>query len=475
MQNPMHSRRLSVPVGLWLALAASAPLSAADGSWLQTAAATYSWDTSGNWTGGTIADGSGFTATFSSGTTGTQTVTLDSDRTIGNLSFTNHAWILAGPGKLTLAGSSTPTISGPTQTATISAVIDGTQGVTTTGTVIFSGANTYSGTTTVSTSRLTLNNNSALGTSNVTVTSGAQLTVANGITITGRTATIAGGGGDVYGALTGSGTSEWAGGVLLGSSARIGTSNNTSQFTVSGVISNGTASNLFISGLGTTVLSGANTYTGNTQVYRGTLKLDAGNNRLPTGTALTIGGTADNAIFDLNGWSQTVASLASGIGAGAQTLTNSSSTASVFTVNGTATTAYSGAVTGNLSLVKSGSGTLTLSGTTHTFSGGITVNAGTLGLAGAFINDTASVSLFTGSTLNLNYVGTDSIGALYFNNVLQASGTYGAIGSGAQFETAFITGAGLLSFAAVPEPSTFAALAGASTLACVVFRRRRVA
>ena len=481
MQNPMRARRLAVASSFALLLATAAPLpvSAADGTWVPTAAGTYSWDTPGNWSLNTVADGAGFTSTFGSGATGTQTITLDNSHFIGNLAFSVHGWKIQGPGTLTLSSGITPTISVAGPGATIDAVIAGTQGFTSTGLLTLGGNNSYTGLTTVSTGTVILNHNNALGgtADGTSVTSGAQVTVSNGITVTGETITLAGGGnGGVNGALVANGTAEWAGGVRLnGTSTRIGTLNNTSLLTISGVIANGTGSNLYISGFGTTVLSGDNTYTGLTHIYRGTLKLDAGNNRLPTGTALTLGGTADNSTFDLNGWSQTVASIETGTNTSTRTVTNSSATTSTLTVNQTTgTKTFDGVVSGKINLIKSGAGILNLTGTTNTFSGNITVNGGTLGIANAFISNTADVSIASGAIFALSFSGTDTIGTLTLAGIAQQTGTYGALGSGAQFESSFFSGTGLLNVStfAIPEPSTFAALAGLATAAFAIRRRR---
>lgn len=130
--------------------------------------------------------------------------------------------------------------------------------------------------------------------------------------------------------------------------------------------------------------------------------------------------------------------------------------------------------TGGGGLTKNGLGTLSLTGA-NTFTGDILVNAGTLSLSSAFIDDAASVSLITGSVLNLNYVGADTIGSFFVGGAPTLIGTYGGIGSGADYELAVITGTGWLNVtaSAIPEPSSFAALAGLAGLALAASRRRR--
>jgi len=126
-------------------------------------------------------------------------------------------------------------------------------------------------------------------------------------------------------------------------------------------------------------------------------------------------------------------------------------------------------------LTKQGLGTLTLAGT-NTFTGSIHVNAGTLSINSAFIANTASVYLLTGSILDLNYSGSDSIVSLFIDDVAQNVGTYGSLTSTADFKSAFFTGSGLLNVtsSAIPEPSTYAIAAGGLALiGAMVVRRRR--
>jgi len=491
-----------------LCLAAGSMSHAADGTFGQTTAGTYSWDTPGNWVGGNVAGGSGSTAYLTSGVTGNFVLTLDTPRTLGQIIATSHAWTIQGPNALTLAGSSTPLLSGPTQGLIINASVAGSQGLTTIGSVTFSGSNSYTGITTVgvtgTSSSLTVSQDNALGATGAgnttTVTNGSQIVVFNA-TVTGETATINGGGsGSNAGALQGRGTSTWAGDVIIGNgSSRIGTYDAASQFTVSGVISGN--QQLYISGLGTTILSGSNTYTGATTIYRGTLKLAGGDDRLPTGTVVTLGGTSDNSTFDLNGHNQHIAGLANGSSASTRTVTNSSATASVLTLNGSTAQVFTGngatIITGNLSLVKAGTYSQTLA-QTNSYRGNTTVNAGTLVLA----DDTTMTFYIGANGVNNGILGTGNLtldGDFIFNlddAVLTAGNSWNIVNVGSLTETfgstftiqgytetapgSGIWNSGNLSFSevtgvlsVVPEPASALLLLGGVAGLCL-FRRRGI-
>jgi autotransporter-associated beta strand protein len=104
---------------------------------------------------------------------------------------------------------------------------------------------------------------------------------------------------------------------------------------------------------------------------------------------------------------------------------------------------FSGPVTGTGSLLKSGGGTLAITGT-YSFSGNTTVEAGTLTLDSGTLSDTGIVDVTTGAVLNLNFAGTDTVDEFSIDGAPQGDGTFGAIGSGADTETSLITGTGLL-------------------------------
>lgn len=185
--------------------------------------------------------------------------------------------------------------------------------------VTLTGNNTFDGPVAVSgNSPLAVGSNTALGTTTgaTTVASG-RVELADGITVSGESLTISGGGVDFNGALQAqaAATATWAGPVAFNSAdARVGAGIG-GKLILSGVIANGTFGNLNVGpgvgGTGTVVVSGtANTYTGLTNIIRGTLELGA-TNALPIGTTIDIDTTsaAENATLDLAGFDQTVAGL----------------------------------------------------------------------------------------------------------------------------------------------------------------------
>jgi fibronectin-binding autotransporter adhesin len=111
-----------------------------------------------------------------------------------------------------------------------------------------------------------------------------------------------------------------------------------------------------------------------------------------------------------------------------------------------------------LGIVKTGNGTLTLSAA-NTYTGATTVLGGTLSLSKTYLADWAGVLVGAGATLNLTFpaASPDTITALYVDGAFQLTGTWGAIGSGAEHETAQITGSGrlLVKPFVVPIPGDF--------------------
>lgn len=168
---------------------------AQSGSWSSLANGT--WSNAANWTGGIVANGADNTATFATaGFTTARTVTLDSNRTIGNLFFDNPTnnlgWTIGGGNILTLSTPATPavpptiTVNNAALTASIAARLAGTQGLVKTGpgTISLTGDSTMTG-----------GINVQQGVLAVTAAGGTNPLAANVVTLSGGTLRLGGGGG----------------------------------------------------------------------------------------------------------------------------------------------------------------------------------------------------------------------------------------------------------------------------------------
>ncbi|HYR76789.1 MAG TPA: autotransporter-associated beta strand repeat-containing protein, partial [Pyrinomonadaceae bacterium] len=291
---------------------------------------------------------------------------------------------------------------------------------TSAGTLTLSGANTYTGTTTISAGVVNIQNATALGTTaaGTTVASGARLEVQGDIAVGAEALTINGTGGGSGALLNVSGSNSWAGAITLGSASTIGSTAGT--LTGTGGITNGgflltvagagntTLSTTAISGTGgltktdggTLTLSAANTYTGATDINGGVVSIAADNNLgtapgSPTVGQLTFGG----------GTLQTTA-----------TFTLSSNRGIAFNSTGTidvassATLTYGGIGAGSGGLTKTSDGTLTLSGA-NTYTGMTTVSAGTLLVNGSQSGSEVSVNGGTlGGTVTVGMITSTSSG-----------------------------------------------------------------
>ena len=171
-------------------------------------------------------------------------------------------------------------------------------------------------------------------------------------------------------------------------------------------------------GGGTLSLGGVSTYSGDTAINNGILLLTTGNDRLPTGTVVSLGqaASANVGTLNLNGLNQQIAGLASttGINSSANKNTVTSATAATLDINvangttksyGDGTTQNSGVITGLLALKKSGLGTQVL-GDVNTYTGTTTVDAGTLAVNGSILN--SSVLVNAGGLLG----GSGKVGAI---------------------------------------------------------------
>lgn len=217
-------------------------------------------------------------------------------------------------------------------------------------------------------------------------------------------------------------------------------------------------------GAGTLQLDTLANYSGGaTNVQNGTLRLGT-DSALPTGTAVTLGSGSTSGILDLNGKTEEITALnTSGNGTGNRVV-NGNATAGALTLNITGTSTFGGILgnTGqdNFSLVKTGAGTLSLTGTANTFSGGIAVNAGTLSVTGNGSLGSGPVSLANATTFNntgsmagaarLFNVSTVADATVTFNTggTLSFTGAGNGISGGSSSATLVKTGSGTLGLSA---------------------------
>lgn len=322
---------------------------------------------------------------------------------------------------MTLTNNTTIGVYGGAAAATcnIAGAISGggnlTQGGSVASSLILSGNNTYTGLTSVVNGSLIVASNNALGDTTGATTMNnvnGEVRLANGVTVTGETITVNGYGPSTAGGLAtvANASATWAGTVILGTTdARLGTLTS-GTLTIGGPIVDGGGTNVAINSNGTGAIlftGAANTYTGATNMLRGTLKIGA-NNALPTGTSLDVHQAVANAntTFDLNGYNQTVAVLKRTLANGTTTVTNSSATLGTLTVGSdTTASSYDGVITGRLGLTKVGSSTLTLGGV-NTYTGPTAVDAGTLKLTNASAIANSVFSGGAGSLVFDNSVAT---------------------------------------------------------------------
>lgn len=416
------------------------------GTW--TNSGNGNWSTAVNWNSNpSVPHAAGDLATFGTGTSLT-TVTLDVAETVGAMTFNNNnSFVIANGGSpLSLdnsgsgaqvnvtggtANSIAPAISlndsaavnvSSGKSLSVSGVISGTSTTKTLtvsgpGLLALSGNNTFGpsagtvGTTLSGGGTLQLGHNNALGAGDLsvsvssTVQAGSALTVANNM------------------------------GVSSGATATV--DNNGNAVTLSGVISGAGAVTKISSG--TLTLSGVNTYNGDTTISAGALKFGVANT-IPSGSGK--GNVVVNGTLDLNGFAGAINGLS-----GSGTVDNTSGTAVTLAAgNNNVSSTFSGTIqntgAGALSLQKTSTGTLTLSGN-NTFSGFAQASGGGILSVSSIANALGSVSSIIlgggGANGTLLYTGTGETSS----RVLSFTGT--TTGSGQVVDQ---SGTGLLKFTA---------------------------
>jgi fibronectin-binding autotransporter adhesin len=159
---------------------------------------------------------------------------------------------------------------------------------------------------------------------------------------------------------------------------------------------------------GTWIINSTGNTWGTTAIERGVLRLGV-DNALPATVGISVNGaaTAQFSTFDLNGKNQAIGGLVSAATLGTRSVANPTATLSVLTLNDTVDGTYGGisTITGNLAIVKSGSAVWTLGGSVaNTHTGGTTVTAGTLKLAGtnSALGDATAPLTVNGGSVDVN-------------------------------------------------------------------------
>jgi trimeric autotransporter adhesin len=434
----------------------------------------------------------------------TANTTLSGNVFLANEVTAAHTLKIGGTGNLTISGVISND-STATNAFANSLQMEGT------GTLTLSNTNTYTGATNVNSGTLLVNGSTA-GASTVAVASGAILggsgTVGGATTLTSATIGSSGNTLTLGSTLTTTGTSSLAAGSTVNVAGA--TSVNSGTFTVNGNLgASGT-----IGGAGTVLVSSTGNITGTatinspTSVSGGTLG-SSGNTLTLGSTLTTTGGTIGTGATVNVGGATTFSSgnfTVDGTlgGAGTKTVSLGATLFGHGTVGG-ATTINGTLAPGNSPGIMTFTGDLTLAGTTV-----MEINGTGRGTTydGVDLTGGVSTTLTYGGTLTMSFNAPITAGVYdLFSLGLPAAnqaGDFASVGAtGTEVSSfsglvitpgvgwvaslvdtqgvpntwtlAFDNLTGDLTVAAIPEPSTYAVLAGFGVLGLAVYRRRRVA
>jgi len=399
-----------------------------------------------------------------SGSLADSTVVNVSSGAVYNVSVTDTIGSFTGDGTISVVAQHTLRAFGDNSDETFSGVIvgEGSLEKLGTGTLTLAGTNTYAGSTTISNGTLVIGGNGSLGsgtyggfvvnngnfiynsttnqslsnrmsgTGNLTQNGTGTLTLSldplfnntytGNTTINGGVLRISSDGqlGNTTSQLVLNGGTLWttanltlnvSRSVILGANGGTFDQTTGTALTYAGVIDG--AGSLNKVGMGTLTLSGANTYTGATNVSAGAFNVSG---TLADTTKVNVSSGATYNVLS----NDTIASFS---GAGSITLGNGN-TLTAFSDNSSAS--YGGDLSGAGGFTKAGTGTLTLTGT-NTYTGTTTIDAGTLQLG-----DSGTTGSIAGSVVNNGMLVFNRSNAVTMNSsqIISGSGNLTQAGLG---------------------------------------------
>ena len=474
-------------VGIVTACVAAEAL-ALNGSWDVDASGL--WSVAGNWSGGTVGTGNGFTATFANDITADRTVTLDSTRAVGSLVFGDAdptsaaSWVLnrSATETFTLNNNTSATSFitvnslGTSATATISLLVGSGANAPLiekngSGTLVFTGNNPFSAKLAITAGTLQVSADNQLGaigtfaSDRITLSSGGTLKTTAAFSMNAARGITVGTGGGVLN-LTG-GTLTYP--ARLTGSGETLTTTGAAGLTLTNTTGTASDVNWDLTGGGTRIFfNSANALGTGSVTVRNNVRLVSQSASIGTVTnAITLDSgagisartgatTFDGVVFPSSGTvvfnrdDQTTFGLtiSSNATLGGTLTVETSQQAANAVGDVTLSGVFSGASGGITKAGTGASGRLILSGA-NIYSGNTTISTGTLALgASGSIANSAVISVGSGTTLDVSAVAGFALGSL---QALEGSGTVtGAVAASGTISpgvASVASGIGTISFA----------------------------